>query len=45
VFGGPLKHAMETGNFRKFHAVAGGKFSISEREIPVALVRNQYTEF
>jgi len=36
-FGGPLKHAMETGNFREFHAVVGGNFLIPEREFPVAL--------
>jgi len=38
VFGGPLKHAMETGNFREFHTVAGGNFLTSEREFPVALI-------
>jgi len=36
---GPLKHAVETGNFREFHAVAGGNFLISEREFPVALAK------
>jgi len=27
VFGGSLKHAMENGNFREFHTVAGGIFA------------------
>jgi len=37
-FGGPLKHAIETGNFSGISYGGGGNFLIPEREFPVALI-------